>query len=72
MTHTLLAVASPFFGLSFPEFLITVVIVAAVVAVVFAALHEFGIAVPAFVVRVFWILVVACLAVFAIRLLLSL
>ncbi len=47
-------------------------IIAAVVAVVYAALREFGIEIPPFVVRVFWILVVAVLAVFAIRVLLSL
>ncbi len=70
--NALLAAVGPFFGWTFPEFLIAVVIVAAVVAVVFAALREFGIEIPPFVVRVFWIVCCAVLAVFAIRLLLSL
>ncbi len=50
---------------------IAIVIVAAVCALVFVALRQFGIAIPGWVVQIFWILVVAFVVIAAIRLLLS-
>jgi hypothetical protein len=48
------------------------VIIAAVVAVVVVALNHFGVAIPPVVIKIFWICLVAALAVLAIRFLLSL
>lgn len=64
--------AGPFFGLTFGELLVAVVIVAACVGIVYVALRQFGVGVPPWVVQIFWIVVVAVVAIFAIRLVLSL
>jgi hypothetical protein len=48
------------------------VIIAAIVAVVYVALLQFGIAIPGWVVTVFWVLVVATVLVAAIKFLLRL
>jgi hypothetical protein len=50
---------------------IAVVIVAAVVALVYVALNNFGIGIPAWVVQVFWILVVAFVVIAAIKFILT-
>lgn len=50
---------------------IAIVVVAAVVALVYVALRQFGITIPAWVQQVFWILIVAIVVICAIRLLLS-
>jgi hypothetical protein len=52
--------------------LIAVVVVAACLAVVYVALRAYGISVPPWVAQIGWILVVAVVAVLAIRFLLSL
>ena len=57
-------------GYSLAELLIAVVIIAACVALVYVALNQFGIAIPPWVVQVFWICVVAFVIIFAIRLVL--
>lgn len=54
-------------GWSVAELAIVVVIVAAVVALVYVALREFGVGIPAWVQQVFWILVVAFVVIVAIR-----
>ena len=54
---------------SIGEIAIWIVIVAAIVAVVYVALDKFGITIPDWVVKIFWILVVAFVIVMAIRLL---
>lgn len=59
-------------GWTVGEIVIAIVIIAAVVAVCYVALNQFGIAIPPWVVRIFWILCCAVVAVFAIRFLLSL
>jgi hypothetical protein len=59
-------------GWTFAELLIAIVIIAAVVAVVVVALNHFGVAIPPVVIKIFWICLVAALAVLAIRFLLSL
>jgi hypothetical protein len=51
---------------------IVLVIIAAIVAVVYVALLQFGIAIPGWVVTVFWVLVVATVLVAAIKFLLRL
>lgn len=50
------------------ELAIMVVIIAAVVALVYVALNQFGVAIPPWVARIFWIVVVAFCVIFAIRL----
>lgn len=59
-------------GYSLGQLAIAVVIVAAVVALVYVALRQFGIQIPAWVQQVFWILVVAIVVIAAIRFLLGL
>lgn len=54
------------------EVLIAIVVVAAVVGIAYLALQQFGIAVPPVVVKIFWIVCVAVVAIVAIRFLLSL
>lgn len=56
---------------SIGEIAIAIIIVAAVVAIVYVALAKFGVAIPGWVVQVFWIVVVAAVCIFAIRLLLG-
>jgi hypothetical protein len=46
---------------------IWVIIIAAVIAIVFVALRKFGIAIPEWVVQVFWIVVVAIVCIVAIK-----
>ena len=55
-------------GWSIGHMLIAVVIIAACVALVYVALRQFGIAIPAWVQQVFWIVIVAFVVIFAIRL----
>jgi len=57
-------------GYSVGELATFVVVVAAVVALVYVALNKFGVAIPDWVKQVFWILAVAFVVIFAIRLLL--
>lgn len=52
----------------FVDLAIFVVIVAAIVALVYVALRQFGITIPQWVQTVFWIVVVAFVIIFAIRL----
>lgn len=62
----------PFWGYSLGQLAIGIIVIAAVVAVVYVALREFGIVIPSFVVRIFWIFAAAVIAVVAVKLLLSL
>lgn len=55
-------------GYSISQLLIAVVIVAACVALVTIALRKFGIAIPDWVVQVFWVVIVAFVVIFGIRL----
>ena len=50
---------------------IAVVVIAAIIALVFVALRRFNVAIPAWVVECFWIVVVAFVIIFAIRLVLT-
>lgn len=57
--------------LSLGELFIAVICIAACVAIVAVALQKFGIAIPEWVQRIFWIVVVACVAIIAVRFVLS-
>ena len=70
MSSLLLAVN--FAGWGLIQWAIFIVIIAAIVAVVFVALKQFGIAIPGWVITIFWILVVAVVCIGAIRFLASL
>lgn len=58
-------------GWSFAQILILVVVIAGACAVVFIALREFGTPIPAWVVNMFWVVVVCFVAIMCIRLILS-
>ena len=60
------------FGLTIVELAIALVIIAAVVGIVYTALREFGIVIPVFVQRIFWIVICCVLAVVAIKFVTSL
>lgn len=49
------------------ELAIWVVVIAAVIALMYVALVQFGIAIPPFVVNIFWILVVAVAVILSIK-----
>ena len=70
--RSLLAVgAGVFWGYTFVDVLIAVVVIAALVALVYVALRQFGVTIPGWVVQVFWIVAVAFVVIFAIRLVAS-
>jgi hypothetical protein len=58
-------------GFSIAQICIFVVLIAACIALVYVALNQFGIAIPGWVVQVFWIVIVAFVVIFAIRLVMS-
>lgn len=66
--NALFAIFGPMATWSVGELAILIVVVAAVVALVYVALQQFGVAIPAWVQSVFWILVVAFVVIAAIRL----
>lgn len=49
------------------DIIIAIVIVAACVAIMYVALRQFGVSIPQWVITIFWIVVVAIVAIFAIR-----
>jgi uncharacterized protein (DUF983 family) len=59
-------------GYSLLQVLIAVVIVAGAVAIVYVVLDRMGVAIPEWVTRIFWILVVAVVAILALKFLFSL
>lgn len=56
---------------SLVDMAIAVVVIAALCALVFVALRQFGVAIPGWVMNVVWIIVVAFVVIFAIRLIAS-
>lgn len=56
---------------SIGQIAIAIVIIAAVVALVYIALNKFGVAIPDWVIKVFWICVIAFVVIFAIRLVMT-
>lgn len=59
-------------GWTLESILVAVVIIAAAVGIVLVALRAFGITVPPWVVQIFWICVVALVAILALRFVFSL
>jgi hypothetical protein len=53
--------------ISWVHLAIAIVVIAAVVALVYVALQQFGVSIPPFVVKCFWICVVAVVVIFAIK-----
>lgn len=68
----LVAAAVSLGGLSIVEIAILIVVVAAIVALVYVALKQFGVGIPPWVVQVFWIIVVAFVVILSIKLVASL
>jgi hypothetical protein len=58
-------------GYSLASLIIFVIIIAACVGIMYVALNQFGVSIPGWVVQMFWIVIVAFVAIFAIRVLLS-
>lgn len=54
------------------EIIITIIIVAAAIGILYVCLRKFGVRIPQFAVSIFWICVCAFVAIIAIRFLLSL
>ncbi len=54
------------------DFLIAIVVLAACFGIAYLALQYFGVTIPAIVYRIFWIVVIAVVAILAIRFVLSL
>lgn len=63
---TLLAQLS-FGSMSIAQIAIVIIVVAAIIAVVFVALRQMGVAIPGFVITIFWILVTAVVCVLAVK-----
>jgi hypothetical protein len=49
------------------DIIIAVVIIAAIIGIMYVALRQFGVAIPQWAVTIFWICIVAIVAIFAIR-----
>lgn len=58
-------------GYSLAHILILIVVLAACCALVWIALNQFGVSIPGWVMQVFWVVVVAFVVIFAIKLVLS-
>ena len=54
-------------GYSIVQLAIIVVVIAAIVALVYIALRKFGVAIPDWVVQVFWVCIVALVIIAAIK-----
>ncbi len=61
-----------FQGMSLGNIIVAIIIIAAVIAVLFVALRVFDVKIPDWVLQILWICVVAVVAIFAVRFLLSL
>jgi hypothetical protein len=59
-------------GWTLGSILIAIIVLAACVGIVFVAVHAFGLNIPPWVIQIFWICVVAFVAIIAIRFVLSL
>jgi|GEM_PF-6483284 hypothetical protein len=58
-------------GYSIVQLLIIVIIIAACIGIMFVALRQFGVTIPPFIITIFWIVVCAFVAIFAIRFVMS-
>jgi hypothetical protein len=59
-------------GLDITHILIWVIVIAAAIGIMIVALRVFQVQIPAWAVQIFWIVVVAIVAIFAIRIVMSL
>ena len=59
-------------GGSILQWVILVIVVAAVIGIVLVALRKFGVAIPDWAVQIFWIVVVAIVAIGAIKIVMGL
>lgn len=59
-------------AMSFGEILVLIIVVAACIGILYVALRAFGVGIPPWVVQIFWIVVVAFVAILAIRFVLTL
>ena len=57
---------------SFVDIVVAIVIVAACIGIMYVALRVFGVTIPPWVIQIFWIVVVAVVAILAIRFVASL
>lgn len=64
--------AATMFGYSFAEVAVALVVICAVLGILYYACHEFGVVVPPFFLKCLWIILVAVVAIVAIRFLTSL
>lgn len=72
MTYQLLAQGGRFLaGWGLVEIIIAVIIIGAAIGIMYIALQKFGVAIPPWAIQIFWIVIVAFVAIFAIRLLFS-
>ncbi len=69
--HMLVPFAAGIGGYSLVEIAIAIVVIAAIVALVYVALKQFGIEIPQWVMTIFWIVVVAFCVIVAIKLVAS-
>ncbi len=61
-----------FAGYTLVHLIVMVIIIAAVVGVMYVILNKMGVAIPDWIVKIFWILVAAVVGIVAIKFLLSL
>jgi len=66
-----LILAATLNGMSIGQLATYVVVVAAVIAIVYIAITQMGVAIPPWVIQIFWVLVILFVALLAIRLALS-
>jgi hypothetical protein len=59
-------------GWGIVQIVIAIIVIAAVVGIMYVCLQQFGIQIPPFVVKIFWIVVAAVVGILAIRFLLTL
>lgn len=70
MTALLLAQAGAA-GISIIQLIVIAIVVIAVIAIAYAVARHFGITIPPVLIFIFWVVVIAAVAIFAIKMLLS-
>jgi len=58
-------------GYSLAQIIVFVIVIAAIIAIAMVAIRVMGIAIPYWVIQIFWIVVIAVVAIFAIKFLLA-
>lgn len=54
-------------GMPIIHWIIVIIVVAAAIGIMYVALQQFGVQIPDFVVKIFWICVVAVVAILAVK-----